>query len=249
MSERSVADVWFGVEVYDQTGIIRLREDYIDPYLSGDMWFIPGAEKSLLIDTGTGTFPVKPVVDALSKGPVLAVALNCFYDHAGGLHEFVDRGCHRREAEVLENLDAENSLASVYVNDEMYSALPYPGFSAAQYRVKSAAPTVLFEDGDMLDLGDRCFEVLHLPGRSTGGMALWEQETGFVFTSDMLFDDPTEQDWPPVDPDAFVASLERLRDLPVTYVYGGHFGRFGRQRMHEIIDSLIVAYGSVQSAQ
>lgn len=249
MLKRTVADVWFGVQEYCQAGIIRVREHHVDPYLSGDMWFVQGQEKSLLIDTGTGTLPVKPVIDELSTGPVLAVALNCFYDHAGGLHEFSDRACHKYEADALTNLDAVNSLASDYVNDEMYSELPYPGFTASQYRVRSAPPTLLLEDGDVIDLGDRCLEVLHLPGRSAGGMALWEQETGIVFTSDMLFDDPANTYWPPVDLEAFIKSLELLRGLPVTRVYGGHFGCFDRERMVQLIDLHMATYANCQPAR
>ncbi len=39
-----------------------------------------------------------------------------------------------------------------------------------------------------MDLGDRRFAVLHLPGHSPGGLGLWEAETGVLFTGDTLYD-------------------------------------------------------------
>ena len=98
-----------------------------------------------------------------------------------------------------------------------------------------------------MDLGDRQFEVIHVPGMTPGSIALWEASTGSLFTSDTLYDDPfaTER---ADEPDAPVtynesqhqASLLRLRDLPVVTVYPGHFACFGRERMLEIIDEILV---------
>ena len=34
-------------------------------------------------------------------------------------------------------------------------------------------------------------------------------------------------------------ALSRLRELPVSVVHGGHFGSFGRQRMHELVDQYL----------
>ena len=41
-------------------------------------------------------------------------------------------------------------------------------------------------EGDVFDLGGRSLEVLDAPGREPGGIVLWEQATGSLFTSDML---------------------------------------------------------------
>jgi len=40
-----------------------------------------------------------------------------------------------------------------------------------------AAPTRVLGAGDVIDLGDRAFEVLYLPGHSPGSIGLWEMAT------------------------------------------------------------------------
>jgi glyoxylase-like metal-dependent hydrolase (beta-lactamase superfamily II) len=112
-----------------------------------------------------------------------------------------------------------------------------------------AAPTILFEDGDVIDLGDRQLEVIHVPGMTPGSIVLWEKATGSLFTSDTLFDDPAPElrtkyrPIPrPADPQRRamrVANLNRLRALPVRVVYAGHFGRIRRDRMLELIGAEI----------
>ncbi len=102
--------------------------------------------------------------------------------------------------------------------------------------MQGAAPTRLVEDGDEIDLGDRRIAVLHVPGMSPGSLGLWDQGTGSLFTGDTMYDDPEDRGLDPSDRSAFADSLNRLRGLPVSHVYGGHFGRIDRARMLEIID-------------
>ena len=103
----------------------------------------------------------------------------------------------------------------------------------------AAQPSRLVDDGDVFDLGDRSLEMMHVPGSSPGGLAIWEEATGSLFTSDMLYDGDHGLAWPPSDPEAYCASLRRLKRLPVGCVYPGHYGTFGRKRMIEVIDEQI----------
>jgi glyoxylase-like metal-dependent hydrolase (beta-lactamase superfamily II) len=247
-SERPIADCWYTIAACDDN-IVRLREPWIDPYLTGDMWLVRGQNRDLLVDCGTGIVPPRPIVEAIARNPVIAVACNRWYDHAGGLHDFKERGCHRDDADLIVAPTADSSVASVYVSDEMFMALPYDGYRAGSYRMVGAVPTVLFQDGDLIDLGDRQVEIIHVPGMTPGSIALWEKATGSLFTSDTLFDDPAPElrtkyrPIPrPADPQrraTRVANLKRLRALPVKTVYAGHFGRIRRDRMLELIGAEI----------
>ncbi len=89
----------------------------------------------------------------------------------------------------------------------------------------------------------RLLQVLHMPGRSPGGIALWEAETGSLFTSDMLYDGEHGLAWPPPDPQAYIVSLGRLRDLAVSLVYPGHYGRFDGVRMTAVFDEHVAKLG------
>jgi glyoxylase-like metal-dependent hydrolase (beta-lactamase superfamily II) len=243
-SERVVAEFWYAISPCDDN-IIHLREAWIDPYLAGDMWLVRGRERDLLVDCGTGIVSPRPVVESVARNSVMAIACNRWYDHAGGLSEFAERGCHRDDAELIAAPTADSSVASIYVSDQMLIALPYEGYDAENYRMTGAVPTILFDDGDVIDLGNREIEVLHVPGMTPGSIVLWEKASGSLFTSDTLFDDPTPalRAKYHVPPDTFdpqlraarIANLKRLNDLPVKTVYAGHFGRIGRRRMLDLL--------------
>lgn len=228
-----IAQTWYGIEPVDG-GIVRLRETHVDPYLSGDIWLVRGRDADLVVDTGAGIVPPAPVIEAITGRPAMAVALCYFYDHAGGLYSFNERSCHAIDARAL--ADGRNAIEG-YVCAGMVSALPWAGYDVMTYRLVTRPTTREVEEGDVFDLGDRRIEVLHVPGRSLGSIALWEPTTGYLFTSDTLLDDPLERDFPSEDPTAFGHSLARLATLPVSRVFSGHYGSFDRKRMLELIRS------------
>jgi glyoxylase-like metal-dependent hydrolase (beta-lactamase superfamily II) len=233
-----VAEVWFSIEVCDNA-ILRFRESHIDAYAVGDIWLVRGRDRDLVIDTGSGIVAPGPLVEAVAGKPVTAVALNSFYDHAGGWHSFAERACHPLDAPSLASPDSENSTFGTYLNDTTLRSLPWQEYRLEEYALPSAKPTMLVEDGDIFDLGSRTLEVLHLPGRTPGGLAIWEAATGSLFTSDMLYDGSHGPAWPPDDPRAYCESLRRMRDLPATTVYPGHYGTMDRPRMIALIDEQI----------
>jgi glyoxylase-like metal-dependent hydrolase (beta-lactamase superfamily II) len=55
----------------------------------------------------------------------------------------------------------------------------------------------------------------------------------------MLYDGDHGPAWPPDDPQSYIASLRRMRDLPVLQVYPGHYGRFDGARMMAMIDEQV----------
>ena len=237
---KPIAGTWYVVQDQGE-GILRFHESHVDPYSVGDAWLVRGSERSLLVDTASGTMPL---VETHTDTPVLAVASNSYYDHAGGWHGFAERACHRLDAAALAEPSAENAEIADFLTEDSLDALPRAGFTVADHRIPGAEATRLLKDGDLLDLGDRRLEVLHLPGRSPGGLGFWEPESGSLFTSDMLYDGDHGPAWPPDDPQAYVASLRRLRGLPFKRVYPGHYGPLDRARALEVIEAQIADLGS-----
>jgi len=243
--QKNISEFWYAIEHCDNH-ILRLREAWIDPYLAGNIWLLRGSERSLVIDTGTGLMSPVPILNDCANQPLLAVACNGWYDHAGGLHFFSERACHRLDEPLISNPTKASSAVSAYVHEDMLTALPYEDFNIDAYCMQGRQPTVTFEDGDIVDLGDRQFEIIHVPGMTPGSIALWEAATGSLFTSDTLYDDPfsatrADETEPPstYDEVQHQASVLRLRALPVVTVYPGHFSCFGRGRMLEIIDEIL----------
>jgi glyoxylase-like metal-dependent hydrolase (beta-lactamase superfamily II) len=71
------------------------------------------------------------------------------------------------------------------------TALPREDFDVDGWRTPTTEPTKLLGEGDVVDLGDRAFEVLHVPGHTAGSLALWDAADGTLFTGDTAaLDDP-----------------------------------------------------------
>jgi len=174
-------------------------------------------------------------VPLVTERPVQAVASHTHFDHIGCHHEFENRICHRCEADLLANPTRQNTLADPYVTDEIFTKLPPLPYASTTYAVKAAPATRIVEDGDVIDLGDRHFEVIHTPGHSPGGIALWEASTGILFSGDIVYDGPLIEDTYHANAKDYVRSMERLYDLPVRVVHGGHFASYSGERHREII--------------
>ncbi len=238
-TEKPVTDFWYGVQSMEND-ILWIREVFVDNYSVGDSWLLRGAETDLLIDTCSGIVPLAPLVTSISNKPVLAMALNDSYDHCGGWADFLHRGCHPLDVNGLGNPGEQSNSVSDYLDDSRLFALPQAGYSTKEYALTGAVPTRLVNDGEVIDLGDRQVEVIHTPGRSHGGICLWEPVTGCLFTSDMLYDGDHGLAWPPSYPELYIQSLKKLLDLPVQVVHGGHYGYFDSARMKQLINQQIV---------
>ncbi len=237
-----VAERWFDIEDLDQ-GVSLISEPHIDPFFAGNIWFVRGRERNLLVDTGTGLRSLREAFGARFDKPLLAVVTHAYYDHMGGLHEFPERASHPAEAHILAGPTAHNTVMEHYVSADMFEALPYGGFELSDYKIEPAPPTRLLEEGDVIDLGDRRFEVLHLPGYTPGSIGLWENGTGILFSGDTIADyaDGLIDDTYRSNAEDFSCTMRRLREVPVRIVHAGHFPSFGRERMVEIIDGYFAA--------
>ncbi len=237
-------DVWYAVERLAD-GVTHIYEPHIRPFYRCNIWHVRGRERDMLVDSGMGVVPLRNQVALLAEHPVLAVASHTHFDHIGGHHEFSERAVHRAEADIMAAPDRDRTLADLYVRDaadaELFTMLPPAPYRSNDYAVAPAPATRILEDGDVIDLGDRHFRVMHLPGHSPGGLAFWEAATGILFSGDTVYDGPLVDAAYHSDIDDYVHSMERLRSLPVHAVHGGHFASFGRDRFVELIDAYLAA--------
>ncbi|HLF22080.1 MAG TPA: MBL fold metallo-hydrolase [Aestuariivirga sp.] len=84
----------------------------------------------------------------------------------------------------------------------------------------------------------RC-NIWHLRGHSPGSIALYEKSTSTLFSGDAVYDGALFDTVYHSRRAVYRESLRRLRELPVSVVYGGHNEIFGRDRMIEIIDAYL----------
>jgi glyoxylase-like metal-dependent hydrolase (beta-lactamase superfamily II) len=249
-----VADPWFVTERVDE-GITLITEPHVHPLLRCNVWHVRGRRSDLVVDTSLGLRPFRHLVEREVGHDVLAVATHVHSDHIGGMHEFGARAIHPSEADELAApghvyLDSRvfgpavcqpYADAGYEIPDLFVDAVPAGGLEADTLARMPAPATRLLEAGDVVDLGDRAFEVLHLPGHSPGSIGLWDARTGVLFSGDAVYDGPLLDELDGSDIAAYVETMKRLRDLPVTVVHGGHEPSFGRARLVELCDAYLAA--------
>lgn len=233
-----VADKWYRLSSIED-GISLITEIHIAKWLRCNIWHIRGRDHDLLIDSGMGLKSLKKEIIRLSERPVKCISTHCHFDHMGGSHEFECRLGHRLERSVYAEPTRHNTSMASFVRAETFEALPYANFRHEAYSVRAAPLTGYLDEGDVIDLGNRVFQVLHLPGHSPGSIALWEKRTGILFSGDTVYDGDLYDSAYHSDLDDYRNSLSRLRELPVERIHAGHYGSFNSARMTEIIDQYL----------
>ena len=218
--------------------VTLIQEPWIKPFFRCNMWHVRGRDRDLLFDTGLGHFSVRAHVPLVTERALTCVASHTHFDHIGCHHEFAGCCVHAAEAAILEDPRNEWTCADRYATDEMFDCLP-EGWDASRYQVQPAKAERLLADGDMIDLGDRVFTVVHTPGHSPGGIGLLEAPTGIFLSGDIIYDGPLIDDAYHSVVDDYVETLERLRGLDVSVVHGGHFPSFGPTRYRQLIDEYL----------
>lgn len=222
-----------------EDGVTHLFEPYINPFYRCNIWHVAGRDGSLLFDSGLGAVSLLGQYPWLEHGPLVVIASHTHFDHVGGHHEFAVRAVHSSEAHILAAPNRDNTVATRYATLAMFEKLPPDGFDAAGYAVRAAPATRLLEAGDVIDLGDRHFEVLHVPGHSPGSIALWESARSILFAGDAVYDGELVDDAYHSNPEDYLETMRRLRGLPVRVVHAGHYPSFGRRRFLELIDDYV----------
>ena len=238
---RSHGDGWYRARAMGE-GVTLIWEDRIKPDWRCNIWHVRGRDRDLVFDTGFGFVSLLASIPQLRERPVIAIGSHTHCDHVGGHHEFADRRIHEAEADILAAPTRPNTVIDPYVVDEMFEGAPPEGFDARNFLIRAAPARSCVGEGDVVDLGDRAFEVLHLPGHSPGSIALYEHATGLLFSGDVLHNGQngigTLVLYHTVE-ERHVASAERLMALKLGTVHAGHYDSFGQARAREVLAAYI----------
>ncbi len=217
--------------------ITLIDEPGIKPFYRCNIWHVRGRDRDLMVDFGLGAVPLRRHVPLLAERDLVAVASHTHFDHIGAAAEFDCCHVHAAEADILASPDNARTLADAFLGEAMFDELPPAPFEYHSYRIAPPQRIAPLEDGDCFDLGDRRFEVIHTPGHSPGGIALWEAASATLIAGDIIYDGPLIEDLWHSNLDDYAASLRRLRQLPVRTVHGGHFPSFSGGHLHALIDA------------
>ncbi len=165
--------------------------------------------RAIIIDPGAEARKIKLILDKYSLTPAFIINTHGHYDHIGCDDNFgVPIYIHSSDLPLLK--DPQLNLFGVF---------------AYAYRVKSEIKTV--EDKEIIKLEQIELQVLHIPGHTPGGIALYmiKPVDNIVFTGDTLFCAGVgRSDLAGGDESLLIKSIkEKLLTLPGnTIVYPGH---------------------------
>ncbi len=251
-----IAHRWFEIEAIGD-GITWITEPHAERMVRCNIWHVRGRERDVLVDSGLGIVSLAEGAAQVFEKDLVAVATHAHYDHIGSFHEFGERLMHPLEHPIMAESAAFATLDTdafppdivALLRDAGYAcpgllieSLPHAGYTIEDYRISGAEATRPVEDGDVIDIGDRHFEVLHLPGHSPGSIGLWEAASGIFFSGDAIYDGPLIDGLPESSVAEYIETMKRIRELPVRVVHGGHEPSFGRDRLIEIAESYLARH-------
>jgi len=191
----------FQIHEYNQDLYI-FRESGCSNYEKPFLYLLFGKEKALLLDTGAGKTDVARVVE-------------------NQVNEWLSRNHRESMTLVVAHTHAHRDHIS---GDEQLKVLAHTVF----VEPKSSAVQAFFgfrnwpSEVATYDLGDRVLDVVPIPGHEASSIAVYDRQTGILFTGDTLYPGRLYVE----DAAAFTLSIQRLVDFTqgkiVTQLLGNH---------------------------
>lgn len=250
MAALDVAEPWFQVERIDDQ-LTLITEPSVNGWLQANNWHLRGRDADLLIDCGLGVASMRDLVlDQLSTREPIVVLTHAHLDHMGSAHEFAEVWAHPAEpthqpgrgslvGAELERILGVEGFEAYPMPELLLDALPIPDYDLTSYELRPVAPTRYLTDGDVVDLGDRRLQVVHLPGHTPGSIALYDEEARAIFTGDVIYDDQLLDTCRGSSIPDYLQTMRRLLDMDIAIVHAGHAPSFSGDRMREIAEKYL----------
>lgn len=201
---------WFEIREFPD-GVIGIGE----PGHSEDVksYLVRGSELAMLVDTGMGIGDLRAAVEPLISTPILVVNSHSHWDHVGSNWQFDRIWIHEAEADRLPAGRTWESGRGPLGADNVSRPLP-DGVDPEHFSIRPSTAERTLREGDVVDLGDRTFSVIHTPGHSPGGITLIEPATGIALVGDAVYAGALYAHMRgECDPVVYRATLAKLADL------------------------------------
>lgn len=225
-----------------EPSLYLIREKFYVSENVCNIWLLQGETLDVVIDTGIGLWDLPGFLKSknlIGDKRVLAVASHIHFDHTGGMHQFKEQAIHTLEYEDLAKGD--NVAMVSYMLKSDISKKPCESFCHKNYKVKAVTATRVLEEGDIIDLGDKKLQVLHLPGHSKGSIALFESVKGYLFAGDVLYNDILYDFLPGSCVEDYIDSFRRLQEMSsrISKIFPGHHEILDRKQLLDISNDYI----------
>ncbi len=166
------------------------RTYYIDQF-DVHIYLLLGEKMALLTDTGFGCFPdFKRIVSGLTTLPVMVLNSHGHPDHSGHVLDF---------DQVYAHPDAFDSIRQV------------------QEGQGGRGELLPLQDGQEIDIGGRCLQVILCPGHAAGHIALLDKGNRVLFPGDMVQREHVVMYMPHADIHQYRESLLLLKSMRNSY--------------------------------
>jgi len=206
------------IEQIDETSWI-IADDFVR------MLLFAGTNIALLVDSGLGSGDLKKTIAGLTRLPVILVNTHADYDHICGNSQF--------------------DVAYMHPSEFAHYRSELAEFKLSEGRRLEVSPLL---EGDIIDIGGRCFEAILIPGHTPGSIALLDAENRILLGGDSVLDDRIAMVNQWRDFEAYIYSIERLIRMSDRFdvIYAPH-GSFSLDA--DFLSKLLIAARRCQNGE
>lgn len=186
-------------------------------------FLVVGDELAMLVDTGMGIADIRAVAESLTDRPILVVNSHGHLDHIGDNWRFDRIWAHPLEVEAI-STGVGNERMRRFLTSEAFNRTPPANLDPKSFHIPGTTVEQTIDQGDEVDLGGRRFRVIHTPGHTSGGISLFESETGILIAGDAIYEGPLFAHHPGGSVSDYQLALQRLAALvpDLSVVYPSH---------------------------
>jgi len=217
----SYSDEWFHV-YKTHNNVYSIVEPY--QYQESISHLIIGENKALLFDTGIGLIPIRPIIKKITNLPIIVLNSHTHFDHVGGNWEFSDVRAIETSYTKANMNGFENKRIGQDFTDDSFCKDPPKNIDLNNIYTKEWKASSYIKNKDIIDLGNRKIEILHVPGHTPDALALLDKQQGLLFTGDTYYDAELWLYVPETNLDNYQNSIDRLVQIEskVDYIFGAH---------------------------